>query len=181
MEKNGHESIPNVQLSNAFRRPNIVWQDLSSGVSKNANVVDSTNTFGGREKIHFFHFLPPFDQICKVDERDIHLRGREKYFRSTLTFCYSSLSRLVLWRLSILSIREISIDPLLWGTTHWPINAKLLYQISDDNKDIIVHQIKIWKSMHYEKLFYRAIHKCFDSLYFSRKNIHLKVKDLCWL
>ena len=34
------ESIPNVQLSQAFRRPNIVWQDLSSGVSKNANVVD---------------------------------------------------------------------------------------------------------------------------------------------
>ena len=68
----------------------------------NANAVDSSNTFLGKEKMqkkywfnkfqrrgkNTIHLLPPFDQICKVDERDIHLQRREKYFRSTLTFCY---------------------------------------------------------------------------------------------
>ena len=45
------------------------------------------NKFQRRGK-NTIHLLPPFDQICKVDERDIHLQRREKYFRSTLTFCY---------------------------------------------------------------------------------------------
>ena len=86
----------------AIKQINRKWMSNWQAYDTNANAVDSSNTFLGKEKNakkywfnkfqrrgkNTIHLLPPFDQICKVDERDIHLQRREKYFRSTLTFCY---------------------------------------------------------------------------------------------
>ena len=59
-----------------------------ANVCTNGNAVGWLNKYVCRGGKNAICFLPTFHQICKVDQREIHLRHREKYFRSTLTFCY---------------------------------------------------------------------------------------------
>ena len=103
-----------IQFENFICAINAKWMSNQQMYDTNANAVwFSTNTFEGRKKYrcsnskntfeggkNTIHFLPPFDQICKVDERDIHLRRRKNIFVQLWHFVILSLSRLVLWRFS---------------------------------------------------------------------------------